>query len=177
MDPDIIASILRIRYLEAIKVLYLTTRFVFTGPDIVGYFTTKVPGDLQRHVAFIEITAPSIYALTLRSTDGIDGVNHEYYHQWTTCIDKLSQLQALRTLFVVVPNSKPHEQWRHTAKDERKLLEPLVQLTQVKQLVVALAWFGGSGGSEGIDHEATRYSFQLHRFDHLQHLPREKLKG
>lgn len=164
-----------VRYTEAIELLYSKTRFFFTGPDIINIFASKVPGQFRQRISFIELTAPSIYAITYPSPmNGTENVDH--YHQWKQCVFRLSQMPGLNKLYVVVPNSKPYDQWRHTVDDERKLLESLVQLRHVREVVVALAWYGGNEDfANRKDQETEKYPFQLFRFDGQQHLPKEEL--
>ncbi|KAL9616541.1 MAG: hypothetical protein Q9160_008608 [Pyrenula sp. 1 TL-2023] len=162
-----------VRYTEAIELLYSKTKFFFTGPDIVNIFASKVPRQFQQCISFLELTAPSIYAVTYPSpVNGSNNVDH--YSQWTRCIFKLSEMPSLNELYVVVPNSKPYDQWRHTLGDERKLLGSLVQLRHVRKVVVALAWYGGNEDAvKREDQETEKYPFQLYRFDGQQHLPKE----
>lgn len=166
---------LMFRYTEAVKLLYSQTQFVFTGPDIINALLSKVPEQLQQHIAFIEVTAPSIYVINHRTVHtGTDSIDH--YRQWTQCVDKLSQMRNLRTLYVVAPNSRPYDSWGHNVDEERTLLQPLCQLKQVKRLVVALAWYNGRDDIRSQeDQEAHRYPFRLHRFNHWEHLPKRIL--
>ena len=155
----------RFRHDEAIATLYISSKFIFTGPWVLLDFASAVPRQNLSYISFIEISAPTVYSLFHTG----DPESNRHFEDWRQSVRVVQEMAGLRAIYIVVPNSKAHDGWKHTRTNERSLLEPLLQVKRpLETFVVSIAWYEG-GGLGQPDEEAVRYPFELRRFE--GHLP------
>lgn len=153
------------RHDEAIATLYVSSKFVFTDPSILLVFASAVPRQNMSHISFIEISAPTVYALFHAGA----AVAIRHFEDWQRSVTVLQEMAGLKAVYVVVPNSSVYGGWEQSQTSERYVLEPLLQVKRsLETFVVSIGWYAGGGPGQP-DMEAHRYPFELRRFD--GHLP------
>lgn len=145
--------------------LYTSKRLIFAAPSDLITFADRMPSEYLKLITFVELSAPSLYALQHTG----DAVARKELSDWQQSMAALQNMTGLRSLYIVVPNSKLFDGWQHSKDDERRLLEPLRQIRRISTFVVSIAWYDGGGLLDQYDEEAERYSFQVRRF--TGHLP------